>query len=396
MLGGRLRQARRMANLTLEAFAKLLTEHGHAITKQALSKYENEDSTPPAKVLLLAAQLLGVPNSYFVHKPKSPVSWLGFRRHTALSDADEATLKAYANDIAELQIELQTLLYPNTSIDLPAPSRVDSVDDAERVAAGLRAHWELDRHPIGNLVQMAEAHQVIVIGWSQNTDSFDGLSGWCENYPVTVVKTGVPPDRLRFTLAHELGHLLMETDHLDDDTAESLVNRFAASLLVPPENARHELGNKRTRLDWDELGILKRKYGLSMAGWIRRASDLDIITAHHAKQLQAEMRQKRWLREEPVGYNEDESPLKLDQMAHRATAESLMSADRIRSVYPKWSEREQATSPAGRFTIYDLMALPQDEQQRVMAEAFALAAHEEFETFEDTLDMDFTDAAFTS
>lgn len=382
MLGERIRQARLLAGLTQEALADALTDAGHPATKAVISKYEKNKSTPSAQFLLLAASILDVPSSYFTHQPTLKVNWLAFRRHSTLPVREQEAVKAYAADVAELQIELQSLLYPGTEADLPEIMPVTSVEKAEQAAMRLRERWELDESPIDSLVQTAEDHQVIVVGWRQHGGEFDGLSGWCNQHPVTVISTAVDTDRRRFTLAHELGHLVMDTSAATEKEAEKLAHRFAAALLLPAERVIRELGVRRTRLDWEELGILKRKYGVSMAAWIYRAKDLGIITEHYAASLYREMGERGWRKHEPVDYIADEEPLKLEQMAHRAVAEGLISPDQIRRVYPDWSERELASSSTGRSTIYDLLALPEDEQQKVMEAAFAAAADEEFEVFE--------------
>jgi Zn-dependent peptidase ImmA (M78 family)/transcriptional regulator with XRE-family HTH domain len=382
MFGERIRQARLLAGLTQEALAEALTDAGCAVTKAAVSKYEKNKSRPSAQFLMLAASILAVPNSYFTHQPTVEVTWLAFRRHSDLTLKERAAVKAYAADIAGLHVELHTLLYPEDAVALPDAQPVADMNQAERAAERLRECWELDDHPIDSLVQTAEDRQVVVVGWSHHTGRFDGLSGWCQRHPVTVVSTLVDADRRRFTLAHELGHLIMDTRTVTDKESERLAHRFAAALLVPAERARHELGTRRTSLDWDELGILKRKYGLSMAAWVYRARDLGIITEHHATRLFQQLSERGWRMYEPVEYSADETPLRLEQMAHRAVAEGLMSADQIRRVCPDWFEHDSTTTPDDRFTIYDLLALPEDEQRQMMEAAVAAAANEDMETFE--------------
>jgi Zn-dependent peptidase ImmA (M78 family) len=292
-------------------------------------------------------------------------------------------VKAYAANVAELQIELQTLLHPDSAPSLPEVMSVKSFDEAEQTAERLRKHWELDEHPIDSLVQTAEDHQVVVVAWRQHADEFDGLSGWCnERYPVTVISTIGETDRRRFTLAHELGHLIMDTESVSDKDAEKLAHRFAAALIVPANRASHELGTRRTRLDFEELSILKRKYGLSIAAWIYRAKDLGIISENHAGNLYRELSQRGWRKKEPVDYIGDEVPLKLDQMAHHAVAEGLISPDQIRRIYPNWVEKEVSQPSSGRITVYELLNLSEGERQAVLEEAYRLAANEEFETFE--------------
>ena len=74
MLGERIRQARLLAGLTQEALADALADAGHPATKAVISKYEKNKSTPSAQFLLLAASILDVPSSYFVHEPTLEVN----------------------------------------------------------------------------------------------------------------------------------------------------------------------------------------------------------------------------------------------------------------------------------------------------------------------------------
>ena len=43
--------------------------------------------------------------------------------------------------------------------------------------------------PLDNLVQTSEDRDVVVISWKDKSGLFDGLSGWCDRYPVTVLNT---------------------------------------------------------------------------------------------------------------------------------------------------------------------------------------------------------------
>ena len=324
MIGARLKQARLLAGLTLGELADTLREYDFKITKQALSKYENEKSHPSAQFLLLASRALDVPSTYFTHQPTKSIDWLAFRCRKRLGKTERSRIKAYASDIAELQIELRELLYPNTKSKLPSIA-VANLEDAERAAGQLREEWDVGDRPLDNLVQTAEDRDVIVIGWHDESNLFDGLSGRCGDRPVTVINSNFPLDRRRLTLAHEIGHLVMDASPESGEDEEALAFRFAAALLAPAEHAYRELGSSRNRLDWGELKTLKRKYGLSMSAWIRRAYDLDIITRSVYKSLNVELRNRGWHLAEPEPYQGDEEPLQLMQMMLRALSEGLVA-----------------------------------------------------------------------
>ena len=382
MIGARVKQARLLAGLTQQELADRLGEQGYRVTKAAISKYENSKSTPPAQFLLLASTVLNVRSTYFTHQPARTIEWQAFRRHSQLPQKKQAAIKAYAVDIAELQIELHSLLYPEMAFALPSVA-VSTFEAAEAAAEHLRDEWDLGNRPLDKLVQTAEDRGVAVIKWDDESGKFDGLSGWCGKYPVTVINTSRSADRIRFSLAHEIGHLVMDTSAISAKDGERMAHRFAAAFLVPAEHARHELGQTRRQLDLGELKMLKRKYGLSMAAWIHRAKDLDIINKYHYTELCKKMSAQGWRKKEPAAYQGNEEPLRLHQMALRAVANGLMSPDRITRVGVECFESESAKHPAGDYpTASQLLAMEQNERERWISQMFEWAGNAEFEIFE--------------
>src|SRR5690625_6858205 len=89
----------------------------------------------------------------------------------------------------------------------------------EDVADDLRVHWDLGLAAIHNLIDVLEQQGIGVIITSVDADNqFDGLVGTIEGHPFIVVSDQWPGDRQRFTLAHELGHLIM--DRSEEHTSE--------------------------------------------------------------------------------------------------------------------------------------------------------------------------------
>ncbi len=139
----------------------------------------------------------------------------------------------------------------------------------------------------------------------------------------------MPGDRQRFTLAHELGHLLLEFPaDLDADTAEKLVYRFAAAFIVPREAARAELGDRRRRLDLIELALLKREYGLSMAAWVHRAEELGILPEAAARSLFETFDKAGWRLREPGEPYPSQDPRRFERLVRHALAEEVISETR--------------------------------------------------------------------
>ncbi len=380
MLEERLRQARLFAGFTQEAVAEALTEIGHPATKAVISKYEMGKSVPKASTLLQLSRIFDVDPGYFLYESKTDLTWVAYRKQSDLAETNQDVVKAYARDVAALQLELRSLLYPGKSYDFPEPMNVSTAAEAEAVAQNLRSAWGLDDLPIENLTQTVEDHGVVVIGWSRDAGRFDGLSGWCgDDVPLTVVNTAVEVDRRRFNLAHELGHLLMQTS---DDLSEPMAHRFAAALLVPADLAFHELGRRRTSISLAELGLLKRRYGLSIQGWIYRATDLEIITKHFATSLWREINQRGWKKAEPFPYVASEEPIRLEQMILHAVAEGLVTRDRVRYALPNFVVEDPVAETGAFPTATELLAMSDIERETWMQHSLDLAVNEEFEMFD--------------
>jgi Zn-dependent peptidase ImmA (M78 family) len=142
----------------------------------------------------------------------------------------------------------------------------------------------------------------------------------------------MPGDRQRFSIAHELGHLMLRPKGLDDEKA---AHRFAAAFLVPEAAVKYELRGKRIDICLYELHLLKHKYGLSMQAWIYRAKDLGIISDERAaaifKRFRALGRHKR----EPGGEIPLEWPMRFEILVNLALAEEAISKRRAEELLNK-------------------------------------------------------------
>jgi Zn-dependent peptidase ImmA (M78 family) len=113
-------------------------------------------------------------------------------------------------------------------------------------------------------------------------------------HPLFVLNQGMPADRERFTLAHELGHLVMHQAPVLD--AEREADRFAAEFLMPANEIRSHLA----QIDLPKAATLKRYWKTAMSALIRRARDLGVIAENRYRSLCAQMAQRGFNRAEPV------------------------------------------------------------------------------------------------
>ena len=130
----------------------------------------------------------------------------------------------------------------------------------------------------------------------------------------------------------------------------------------------------------DELGLLKLKHGLSMQAWIYRAFDLDIITRAQCSRLFARLSAMGRRKQEPVQLDGTEEPVRLKQMTLRAFSERLVAEGKALELCPGCITPAPPTpAQAGRMTARELMKLPREERNRILALA-SLEAEEEYRT----------------
>lgn len=113
--------------------------------------------------------------------------------------------------------------------------------DPVRAADTIRATWRIADGPVRHVTGLIESAGVIVVDRDLFSAGQDALSARLAQGPaaMTIVSRGLAPDRLRFTLAHELGHLLLHTT--PGEGQEPQADAFAAQLLAPADQIRPEL-----------------------------------------------------------------------------------------------------------------------------------------------------------
>lgn len=119
-------------------------------------------------------------------------------------------------------------------------------------------------------------------------------------------------DRLRFTKAHELGHLILHRYRKPD--SPQLVEReahiFAGAFLISQLDARLVL---KSNLSLRDFLPIKAGWGISIAALISRSHNLGIIDRQRYTSLNIQLSGKGWKKQEPVPVG-IENPLLLKQM----------------------------------------------------------------------------------
>lgn len=326
MFAERFERARKASGLSMKALAEEV-----GLSANAIKKYEHGLTMPSSSNLLKLAKALGVRTEYFFRPTKVQLEGVEYRKRAS---TPQKTLNRINGDVIDQAERWQELLelYPDSVKPIPEfalpkvlPEQISDLDQLEELAVQMRHAWDLGLNPIHDMIDALEAKGVMVITTDVETDKkFDGLAGKIGDTPVVVISTSQSGDRQRFTLAHELGHLVVHgrlTDDLDEETA---CNRFAGAFLLPKQTLIERLGVQRRHLEPRELYMLKQEYGISMMAVLYRASQSRIISEQVTKKLCIYFSKNGWRAEEPGTAYPQEKTFLFKQLVYRALGEQYI------------------------------------------------------------------------
>ena len=325
MIAERLKAARSAGGLSQERVGRSI-----GVSKMTISKYETGSVVPNSARLVDLAATLDVPVAWLLDPSPPgivrPLAALTHRPRGGLTAAAAAALMARAAEWLERYCAAEAAigLVPGAG-PLTHSCKVECLSAAEGAAEQVRAEWSLGSDAIESVVDTLEDHGVPVM-LIREASPLDAQAVVADSGRVAVLVSAQPWDRQRFSLAHELAHLVLRPSAGVDP--EQAAHRFAAAFLVPAGTARRELGARRRSLDVDELRSLKRKYGLSVQAWVRRARELEIISRREAAAEIERMRKLGWEAAGPAEGVRSEVPLRLERLVLRALAEGAITESR--------------------------------------------------------------------
>ena len=288
VFGDNLKRARLLKGLSLKEAGKLL-----GMSAVAVSKYEKNMITPNSKKIIEFADAYQVSASSLLKIYEVPkMKFSSFRKKARLKGGALELLKNVIQNQVAKYLEVLNLNSYTSSFRMKKYD-CNSLEDAEVAANHFRESIKISlRQPISDLISILENLGIIIIT-IENTESrfddFDGLSEVVSGVPIIVILDNIQDGaRQRFTIAHELGHLIL---NIKDPTLdkEKLCHRFASALLMPKGAVENEFGIKRDNVSFYELEAFKQEYRVSYAAINYRLKDLNIINEYLYKKLSIEI-----------------------------------------------------------------------------------------------------------
>lgn len=330
----RLRQILAVRRLTQAQLASLV-----GVSPATVSKWRSGNQAPERETLKRLASVVNVTPEWFTRPPSSKVSLPLFRSNASAHVAARAMLEArieWAQDVALALSEFVD--YP--PLNLPRrqfrePGEI-APDEIELAASECRDLWRLGRMAVQDLALAVEGAGVIVIREETGISQIEGLSAWSEELGRPLILLSADKDngyRSRFDLAHELGHLILHryiprpAERDRHKQLEQQAHSFAGAFLLPAETFANEV---RAPVALDDLLLLKRRWGVSVAAIVMRLRALKILD-EEGTQLLFKRRSARWgAKSEPGdGDRPPERPRLLRRTIDLLVEQNVMPLDAI-------------------------------------------------------------------
>ena len=269
------------------------------IAQGTLSKIEQGLKEASDDVIEKLAQALHCPVSFFYQAEREygpPMS-----AHPMFRKKASVGQRVIERVIAELNVRLghiRTLLAAvEFAPELPFPQYdvEDFQGDIGQIAENVRRAWYVPRGPLKSLTEYAERAGCMVVHCDMEAAKIDGVSYRIPGLPPMIfLNQNQPADRMRFSLAHELGHLVMHS--YPSPSMEQEADQFASALLMP----QSDIGPELNGLTIEKAAYMKPVWRVSMASIIFRASALNRIDRYKAEYLWRQMATRGFRMREPA------------------------------------------------------------------------------------------------
>lgn len=321
MIGKNIKYYRLMRGMSQEALAQQI-----GLNKMAVSNYEMGKRTPDLATIRKIADALQVTiGKLTVNYGKELVIEHGaFRKHSRVTKTVQELILGYVDRYLARLFDVVSFL--GDAVLAPSP-QIEPVPAADYESAGqhLRQILELPASgPIGNITDILENKGYIICPVSIKERQFSGNSGTVNGRPYIAVNTTMPAERQRFTLIHELAHLVFAFS--EDQDEECMVDGISGAFLLPESDVIRKLGPKRSDIIGD-LRYIQHEYNVSMASVVMRAYQTGVIGKSTCESTQKWMSAQGYRKDEKSGIQPEESHL-LERLTVRAVAEEEITVSK--------------------------------------------------------------------
>lgn len=279
----RLTEARQSKGLNMTDLANLV-----GVTRQAISAFEKGIDAPSSETLLRLSNVLSMPREFFTlevvgeQRLSSPIFFRS-RKTTNKKDREISSVKTKwlirAHGTLNNYLEFPPVELPDFGIlDCESMKR----SQIEEYANETRKFFGIGLGPISDLTKLLENRGIPIaaIDVARKIGAFSYVTESGQTFMVTDVNATAV--RNRFSLAHELAHLVLHRtlseDFMEDkelfDLVEKQADYFAGAFLMPSETFAREFYSPNL----GALVNMKKRWKVSIGALTYRAHNLKLIS----------------------------------------------------------------------------------------------------------------------
>ena len=284
-------------SMTKKRLAELLS-----VSPRTVTGWEADEYPPEHENFSRIVEVLAFPKSFYfrdesAHTSHDAVSFRSLSRTTAKQRDAVLAMCDIAKDLA---------VWLDGNFELPKAGLPDLYEEIpDHAATLLRQGWGMGNKPIKHFISLLESKGVKIFALPENCREIDACSFWSDETPFILLNTEMSGERIRFDLAHELGHLVLHKHGAPiGREAEQEANLFASEFLMPEDGIRMN----RPKV-WSIPAMMQRKkpWGVSISALAYRANQLGYLSEWHFKSLNIEMRRRGYKDSEPEGIPKEQS-----------------------------------------------------------------------------------------
>lgn len=316
----------------LKGFSKTDLSEEMGVSRQAISNWENGNRSPDFSSIKKISDTLGTPYRFFTTKYNyqnhDEEAMTLFRSKVAVPKKTKLSFERaieiygrFIHDLAKVvvlpEFSLENLLPNNTEFDILDYSLIESK------ANKVRKFFQLENGPIANVTALLERAGIYVVFVNEPGSGVNALTKKINNrYLVLLNIANQSSVRIRFSLAHELGHILLHSKYSRkiqrnreiQKRLEYEANLFASCLLLPIDGfildvVRPTLGG---------LMGLKPHWKVAIQAMAVRLRQLGIISDDQEVLIFKEISRKYSRKAEPYDFGENSIEIELPTLINSA------------------------------------------------------------------------------
>jgi Zn-dependent peptidase ImmA (M78 family)/transcriptional regulator with XRE-family HTH domain len=280
------------------------------VRQGTISKYESGLITPPDDDLKKIAKELNYHVSFFLQNDSVRgvgSTCLYHRKRQSMPVRELRIIQAKVNIVRMQMARLIRGVEIQTENVFPRMDVEEYESGPEEIAALVRKSWQLPPGPIAHMVNAIEDVGGVIFRWPFGNRKLDAISQCVPGLPpLFFVNSQAPNDRVRYSLAHELGHVIMHRVPTPDQEREA--DRFAAEFLMPAK----DIGSFLRPLTVQKAAAMKSFWKVSIAALVKRSFDLGKISESYYRKLFTQLSKLDYRTAEPVELPDEEPTILRD------------------------------------------------------------------------------------